>query len=511
MGGEVISQLFFAYLPLITVLSSAFIAVTMMLIPESKSNIRSFINLLAAVLKISLLAIMSFYIYRGIHFSYSFELFAGHHFLLVADPLAMLFAILSAVLWLVTTVYALGYLNQNADGRRFFSFFSLCVTASIGVSFSGNLITFLIFYELLTLSTYPLVVHKGTDHVIKSGSLYLFYTLTGGVVLMIGTIFLASIAGDTTFSGGVILGDIYSYENRSQLQLLFWLLIAGVGVKAALFPFHAWLPIAMVAPAPVSALLHAVAVVKAGAFGIVRIIYDIFGVELFSDILNLSLGLVLLSSFTIIYGSLLALFQNDLKKRLAYSTVSQLSYIALGVAMAGPIASIGGLVHLVHQGLMKITLFFCAGNYAQVLNVKKINNMNGLGILMPLTSICFTVGALGMIGIPPIAGFVSKWYLAIGAIDSGHIFVLGVLLMSSFLNACYFLPILYRIWFLPVDNLNADSYRDKRDYTEVKTNRWLLLPTITTATFSIVTGVFASYSLSPLSWVKFILTEIYFL
>lgn len=502
---------FFDYLPLITVLSSGLIAILIMFIPESGSGLRTFVNLFAALFKIVLLSIMSYSIYYGESFSFRFKLFAGHDFLLVADPLAILFAILSALLWFITTIYAIGYLNASVDRRRFFAFFSLCVTCSIGVSFSGNLITFLIFYELLTLSTYPLVIHKGTDHVIRSGNIYLFYTLSGGVVLMLGTIFLASLTGDTTFSGGEILSSSYSESLRGYYQLLFWTLIIGVGVKAALFPFHGWLPIAMVAPAPVSALLHAVAVVKAGAFGVIRIVYDVFGVKLFADVLNLSSSLVILASFTILYGSVIALFQSDLKKRLAYSTVSQLSYITLGVAMAGPIASIGGVVHLVHQGLMKITLFFCAGNFAEVLGVKKVDKLDGLGRLMPVTSACFTIGALGMIGVPPTAGFISKWYLATGAIESHFQWVILVLIMSSFLNACYFIPIIYRLWFLKLDSCFESYDQSRVDFTEKKTSRWLLIPVISTAMLALLVGVFASLPFSPLYWAIFILMEIYLL
>ena len=204
----------------------------------------------------------------------------------------------------------------------------------------------------------------------------------------------------------------------------------------------------MVAPAPVSALLHAVAVVKAGAFGIVRVVYDVYGVE-FAASLGLLVPLGVAAAVTIIYGSVRALSQDHLKKRLAYSTVSQVSYIALGTAIVGPIATIGGVVHLVHQGLMKITLFFAAGNYAETLGIHKVSEMNGVGKRMPGTTLAFSVGALGMVGIPPVAGFVSKWYLGLGAVEVGvAAWVMPILIASSLLNAAYFLPILYRAWFL---------------------------------------------------------------
>jgi multicomponent Na+:H+ antiporter subunit D len=278
------------------------------------------------------------------------------------------------------------------------------------------------------------------------------------------------------------------------------LLLAGLGVKAALVPLHGWLPLAMVAPAPVSALLHAVAVVKAGAFGIVRVVYDVYGVE-FAEGQGLLTVLVVLASITILYGSVKALSQDGLKKRLAYSTVSQVSYIALGASILGPIATIGGVVHLVHQGIMKITLFFCAGNYAETLGVHRVSEMNGVGRRMPWTTLAFTIGALGMIGIPPIAGFVSKWYLGLGAAHAGMEWVLLILAASSLLNAGYFLPILFRAWFKPPpDDWPSEHIRAGR----LETMGALLWPPVITAGLSVAAGLFAASELSPLAWATLI-------
>jgi multicomponent Na+:H+ antiporter subunit D len=277
------------------------------------------------------------------------------------------------------------------------------------------------------------------------------------------------------------------------------LLIAGLGVKAALVPLHGWLPQAMVAPAPVSALLHAVAVVKAGAFGIVRVVYDVFGVE-FAAGLGVMQPLAWLAAFTIVYGSIRALFQDDLKRRLAFSTVSQVSYIALGVAIAGPIATIGGIVHLVHQGLMKITLFFCAGNLAETLGVHKISEMNGAGRRMPWTMAAFTVGAFGMIGAPPIAGFISKWYIGLGALNTGQGWVILVLAGSSLLNASYFLPILHRAWFREP----PAEWPHEHDFGPRETAWALLLPPVITALLALGAGLLASVPFSPLEWARLI-------
>jgi multicomponent Na+:H+ antiporter subunit D len=268
-----------------------------------------------------------------------------------------------------------------------------------------------------------------------------------------------------------------------------------------LVPLHGWLPQAMVAPAPVSALLHAVAVVKAGAFGIVRVVYDVYGVE-YAASLGLLLPLGAVAAFTIIYGSVRALSQDHLKKRLAYSTVSQVSYIALGTAILGPLATIGGVVHLVHQGLMKITLFFTAGNYAETLGIHKVSEMNGVGRRMPGTSLAFTVGALGMIGIPPVAGFVSKWYLGLGAVEAGMAaWVLPVLIASSLLNAAYFLPILHRIWFRPCTSGAAAEHPPAG---RLETRASLLGPPLVTAALALAVGLFAAAPYSPLEWAQLI-------
>jgi formate hydrogenlyase subunit 3/multisubunit Na+/H+ antiporter MnhD subunit len=262
------------------------------------------------------------------------------------------------------------------------------------------------------------------------------------------------------------------------------------------------LPIAMVAPAPVSALLHAVAVVKAGAFGIVRVMYDVYGIH-FAGELGVAPVLAAMAAITIIYGSVFALFQNGLKRRLAYSTISQVSYITLGVAVLGPAATVGGLVHLVHQGLMKITLFLCAGVLSERLGVKTVEQMRGVGRRAPWTMAAFTIAAFGMIGVPPMAGFVSKWYLGTGALEAGQPWVVVVLVISSVLNAAYFLPPLYSAWFLPADPPFPTG--------PATVSRWgLIAPPVTTAALSLGAGLFASIPYSPLQWTRLIVAREYF-
>lgn len=491
------------WLPVLVLFTSLGAAGLIFWISEHRTRLRSSINLAAAVVKILLVVWILLGVMDGEVFETRFTLIAGIDFILRADALGVMFAGLSSVLWLFTTIYAIGYLEGTPNRRRFFGFFGLCVASTLGVSFAGNLFTFLIFYELLTLSTYPLVVHRGTEKALRAGRVYLLYTLGGGMVLLLGVLWLTVIAGDQVFADPRTLAA-YLPEYSKAFAWIFWMMVLGLGVKAAIVPLHSWLPQAMVAPAPVSALLHAVAVVKAGAFGIVRVVYDVFGITLVFELGWLT-PLSILAAVTILYGSIRALSQQDIKKRLAYSTVSQVSYITLGISLFGPAGTIGGLVHLLHQGLMKVTLFFCAGNYAETLGVHRIDELNGAGRRMPATSLTFTLGALGMIGLPPLAGFISKWYLGLGAMHSGNTWVLGVLVASSLLNAAYFLPLLYRIWFCEQEG----DWPHERVLGRWDTSLWLLIPPVVTATLAVLAGLLAASAWSPLSWVELITSREY--
>ena len=487
-----------ASVPVLLVASSLLPGLIIFGLAEDRVRLRTVLNLFGALVKLVLVGWMLWGVYRGHLYETRLALLPGLELVLRADALSLLFVTLSTVLWLVTTVYAIGYLEGSPHRSRFFGFFSLCVTATVGVALSGNLLTFLVFYEMLTLVTYPLVVHRGTEAARRAGQSYLAYTIFGGSLLLVGTVWLYTLAGTLEFTPRGFLHGL-GEGHRPALLVIFALLIAGLGVKAALVPLHGWLPQAMIAPAPVSALLHAVAVVKAGAFGIVRVIYDVFGVE-FAVGLGVTAPLTWLAAITIIYGSLRALFQDDLKRRLAFSTVSQLSYIALGVAIAGPIAGIGGVVHLVHQGLMKITLFFCAGNLAATLGIHNVSEMHGVGRRMPWTMAAFTVGAFGMIGAPPTAGFISKWYLGVGALEAGQGWVVFVLVGSSLLNAAYFLPIVHAAWFQEP----PDAWPEEHDFGRKETAWALLLPPLVTAAMALGVGLLALTPFSPLAWAKLI-------
>jgi len=494
-------------LPVFIVLSSLIPGLFIFATREESHALRTALNISGVVLKLCLVGLMLYGVSNGWDFRFAFGFLPSAPIVLHGDALSLQFIALSSILWLATTIYAIGYLEGTPLQARFFGYFSLCVSATVGLALAGNLITFLLFYELLTLATFPLVVHLGTPQALRAGRVYLAYTLGGGTLLLIGVAMIHSIAGTPDFVAGGYLLDLAD-EHRTVLITAFALMITGLGVKAALIPLHSWLPQAMVAPAPVSALLHAVAVVKAGAFGIIRVVYDVYGVEL-SSMLELTQALLWLASATIIYGSVRALQQQDIKKRLAYSTVSQVSYITLGVALAGPLAVIGGIVHLVHQGLMKVTLFFCAGNFSETLGIHKVQDMNGLGKRMPMTMTAFSIGALGMIGVPPIAGFVSKWYLGLGALEVNEDWVLLILVLSSLLNAAYFMPLIYRGWFLPppLAGWPAERHWDGFWSRKLETHWMLLLPPVLTALLALLTGILSGSFFSPLEWSRLIVNR----
>ena len=493
-------------LPLAIVCSSLLPGLVIFTLGERQNRLRVFLNLLGVVLKLLLVGLMLWGVARGMSFHFSLPLVPGGNLVLHGDALSLQFVTLSTVLWLATTLYAIGYLRDSPLRSRFFGYFSLCVSATVGLALAGNLVTFLLFYELLTLATFPLVVHNGTAAALRAGRLYMTYALSSGALLLMGCALLHSLGGSPNFVEGGYLLPLLE-EHRPSLMLAFGLLIAGLGVKAALIPLHGWLPRTMVAPAPVSALLHAVAVVKAGAFGIIRVVYDVYGVEPMLA-MKLHLPLLALAAATVIYGSLKALQQQELKKRLAYSTVSQVSYITMGIALLGPVAAIGGLAHLVHQGLMKITLFFCAGNFAETLGVHRVREMDGIGRRMPLTMSAFTLCALGMMGVPPTAGFISKWYLGLGALESGWPVILLVLVISGLLNAAYFLPLIYRGWFArPKADWPAESRGAITRWGWREAPLLLLLPTLFTAALALLAGLFAGTDFSPLAWSELIINR----
>ncbi|WP_311171317.1 cation:proton antiporter [Halobellus ordinarius] len=370
----------------------------------------------------------------------------GIELALRGDPLGMIFALLASVLWLVTSFYSIGYMRglDEHSQTRYFAAFAGSVGAAIGVALASNLVALYVFYELLTVATYPLVAHDESDTARRAGRKYLTYTFGGGVAVLAGTVLVFWTTGTVAFTPGGI-ADLATAD-PILARAAFALLAGGFGVKAALIPVHSWLPDAMVAPTPVSGLLHAVAVVKSGVFGIARVVLDVFGPETVSQ-LGVGLPLAAVAAVTILVSSIIALRQDNLKRRLAYSTISQLSYIVLGLGLLSPAALIGGLLHIPAHAFMKLTLFFCAGAIHVETHTDDISDMAGIGRRMPLTMAAFGVASLGMAGLPLLAGFVSKWYLLIGSIDAGNAVFALVLLTSGLLNIAYFWPIVYQAFF----------------------------------------------------------------
>jgi len=371
----------------------------------------------------------------------------GVPLLLRADPLGVLFAAVASALWVPTTVYSIGYVRALAAPAqtRYFAAFAVCLLATAGVALAGNLLTFFCFFELLTVAAYPLVIHRGTPEAAAAGRVYLAYTLTGGAALLAAVAWTWGLAHTLDFRPG---GVLPAEASHGSLWALFLLFLVGCGVKAAIVPLHAWLPVAMVAPTPVSALLHAVAVVKAGVFGILRVTGYVFGPDLL-DALGASSLLAALAVVTIVGGSLVALAQDDLKRLLAFSTVSQLAYVVLGAALGGPAAIGGAAFHIAAHALLKITLFFCAGALHVTAHVNRVSEIAGVGRRMPLTMGVFAVASLLLAGLPPGPAFVSKWYLLTGAVDRGAWIAAAALGASTLLNLAYFVPIVVRAFTAP--------------------------------------------------------------
>jgi multicomponent Na+:H+ antiporter subunit D len=419
------------------------------LIAYSRSpNVREGWTFLAAIVKFTIVASMLPAVLNGMEITCALvEVLPGLSIAFRVDAFGMLFALVASFLWIITSVYSIGYmrgLEEHAQ-TRYFCFFAISLSATVGVAFSANLLTMYLFYEMLSLATYPLVTHHQDQEARTSGRKYLLYTVGASIGLVLPAMLMTyHLTGSLDFSPqGILTGT----ASRGTVALLLFMFVFGFA-KAAIMPFHSWLPAAMVAPTPVSALLHAVAVVKVGVFSIVRVITAIFGTELLQTF-DLSTPLLLVASTTILVGSFIALSQDNLKRMLAFSTIAQLSYIVLGAALLSPKGVTGGMVHIAMHAFGKITLFFCAGAIFVATGKKNISEMTGIGRRMPVTMMAFFFGALSIIGMPPCGGFLSKWYLVLGALEADKIAILVVLLFSSLLNAAYFMPVVYRAFFCP--------------------------------------------------------------
>ena len=361
------------------------------------------------------------------------------------EPLGMLFGLIASFLWIPTAFYAFGYMRAHKEDNqtRFYACFAIAIGSAMGIAFAANLFTLFIFYELLTLSTFPLVTHTGTDEARRAGRTYLGILLGTSIALqLLAIIWTWTLAGTLNFAPGGILRN---HASDATIGVLLALYVFGIG-KAAVMPFHRWLPAAMVAPTPVSALLHAVAVVKAGVFTVLKVTIYVFGIDVLHE-LGSSRLMMYAAAITLVLASLIALRQDNLKRRLAYSTISQLSYIVLGAMLATSAGITGGAMHIATHAFGKITLFFCAGAIIIAAHKTEISQLDGIGRTMPFTMAAFLIGSLSIIGLPPMAGLWSKWYLLLGTYQAGDYVLLIALLVGSLLSAGYLLPVVVRAFF----------------------------------------------------------------
>lgn len=473
---------------------TSLIASGLILLSTRQPNIREFWSLAAAVIKFLLVFSMLPVVLAGNMVVYSlFQISPGIDLSFRVDTIGLLFGLLSSFLWILTSIYSIGYMRTVGEHKqtRYFASFALSLTSTLGVAFAGNLLTFVLFYELLTFATYPLVIHKETPEALAAGRKYLAYTIPAGFLLVITTAWSYALAGTVDFTPG---GFLAGTAGAAVLVPLFWLFVLGFGVKAAIMPLQGWLPSAMIAPTPVSALLHAVAVVKAGVFAGLRVLGFVFGPELLSQ-LGVTTPLAVLAAVTIILASIIALTQDNLKLRLAYSTVAHLSYIVLGTALLAPSAWLGAIFHIVNHAFMKITLFFSAGTIYALTRKELVSELDGIGRRLPVTMAAFAIGTLGLAGFPPVGGYLSKWYLGAGAVEAGQPVFGWVLLASGLLNTAYLFPIVYRAFFrLPAP---AGGSGDDARFAAAESRGWtMVVPLAVTAVVALLLGMFPQHILN---------------
>jgi len=482
-------------LPLLALLTPLLGSFLILIFGENRRNLREGTTLAASSLTLLWTFLMLKALKAGyIPQKYLFELFPDLMFSFRADPLGMVFLLLSTSLWLIISIYSIGYmrsLKEHAQTRFFFCF-SLAMFGAIGVALSDNLVSLFLFYEILTVSTFPLVAHEESLEALRAGRKYLVYLLSGASLGLFGIIYLWGHYRNVSFVAGGFVGEVKDWV----LIFVFLMTFLGFGTKAALMPIHEWLPSAMIAPTPVSALLHAVAVVKAGVFTCLRVLYFVFEAKSFPT--EFSLGLSLFVSFTVIGANLLAIREDNLKRRLAFSTINNLAIILLGALMLSKEALKGAILHIPFHGFMKITLFMCAGSIYVKSKKERVSELDGIGYSMPFTMGAFTISALGLCGIPPLCGFLSKWYLCLGTLEASKNWFLLIWLTSSFLDAVYFLPIVYRAFF-----------RGKKDPKIKEAPFSMTIPLIVTALGSVTFGLFPNFLFHLLELVKMVISSVW--
>jgi multicomponent Na+:H+ antiporter subunit D len=452
-----------------------FLASVLNLVFKNAENLRDTLTFVLSLITFGLVLLILKEYNSGVSFDFSvISVMPGIDIAFEVEPLGMLFALVASGLWIVTHIYAIGYMRTNNEKNRtqFFACFSIAIGTVLGLAFSKNLFTLFVFYELLTISTFPLVAHKGTSEALKGAKTYLAILLGTSVGFqLVAIVWVYFLAGTLDFAlQGILQGKVTNFQAAALLGLFAF----GIG-KAALMPFHRWLPAAMVAPTPVSALLHAVAVVKAGVFTILKVGIYIFGIDFLNET-GASNWLIWLAAFSVLSASLVAMSKDNLKSRLAYSTISQLSYITLGVALANSLGVLGGALHIATHALGKITLFMCAGSIYIATHKTKISEMAGLGRVMPITFTAFFIGAVSIIGLPPLGGSWSKWLLVLSAIEAEYILIVAAFMVSSILNIAYLIPIVSKGFFGVSED---ENFIIKKKIKEAPVFCWL--PTVITA------------------------------
>ncbi len=469
------------------------ISAIMNMILGKRPNLRESASVIGGIITCSVvLSMVSPILHNGIIEKTVFTILPGITVKFRVDGLGLIFACIASFLWILASFYNIGYmrtLKEHAQ-TRYYTCFSTAIFGALGVALSGNLFTLYLFYEIISIFTYPLVMHHQDDEAYEGARKYIVYLMgTSKLFLLPALVITYVVAGTLDFSTTGISAGIFPKDVSAFIISLTYVLFIFGFAKAAIMPLHNWLPSAMVAPTPVSALLHAVAVVKAGVFSISRVMLSVFGIDVLARF-HLGIPTAYFVSFTIILASIIALTKDDLKARLAYSTVSQLSYIVLGVAMLSVSGIKGGLFHIASHAFSKITLFFCAGAIYVAHHKRKISELSGIGWQMPFTIGAFGLASLSMIGVPPVCGFVSKWYLVLGSMETDKVILLIVLLASSLLNAGYFTPIVFKAFFNGRGKVKSSS-GFKAGLKEAP--MVMVVPLSITAIISVMLGLFPDF------------------
>ncbi|MBI2069963.1 MAG: monovalent cation/H+ antiporter subunit D family protein [Elusimicrobia bacterium] len=482
----------FSLKPVCAVSVSLIAAFLVMATGSKRRNLREFWSVGAGILKFLIVASMIPAVWSGLNLEcVLFRLLPGVEIAFRADAFGLLFALGASLLWIATSFYSVGYMRALSEHAqtRYFACFALAMSATMGVAFAANLFTLFIFYEALTLATYPLVAHKETPEAKAGARKYAIYLLGAAKVFLLAAIVLIyTTTGTLEFQKGGILPLEILYARPAFFWGIFAMFLFGFA-KSAIMPMHSWLPAAMVAPTPVSALLHAVAVVKTGVFSMLRVMLFVFGPEAMSIVGADELTLWA-AAITILVASVLALGADNLKARLAFSTISQLSYILLGGALLTSRGALGGIIHITNHAFAKITLFFCAGSIYVTAHKTQVSQLSGLAKRMPWTMAAFTLATLSLVGVPPAGGFVSKWNLVLGSLERGSLALMAVLLLSSFFTAAYLGPVVYKAYF--EKEQVAEAAHGHEHAREIP---WMVVPLVLSAVASVALGFYPNFLL----------------